>query len=95
MSVFNEFQKLWAERFPQNDDFFAWEDDVRGLLNNHRNKISELQKELEQENLYCIYLEKLLSDVEKIKTGNGVGQGGRGAAENDQVGPNCNTVSQT
>lgn len=72
MSVFNEFQKLWAERFPQNDDFFAWEDDVRGLLNNHRNKISELQKELEQENLYCIYLEKLLSDVEKIKAGNGV-----------------------
>lgn len=91
MSVFHEFQKLWADRFPQNEDFFPWEDDVRTLLNNHRNKISELQKELEQENLYCIYLEKLLSDVEKIKTSsNGGGLDAAAAAppttsETDQV----------
>lgn len=64
MSVFQEFQKLWAERFPWQDD---WEEDVRGLLITHRRKITELQNELEQENLYCSYLEKLLSDVEKIK----------------------------
>lgn len=71
MSVFSEFQKMWTQKFPESSLSSAWENDVRVSLARHRDKIEELTKELEQENLYCMYLEKLLSDVAKIKEAGG------------------------
>uniref|UniRef100_A0A1A9VUF9 Active breakpoint cluster region-related protein n=1 Tax=Glossina austeni TaxID=7395 RepID=A0A1A9VUF9_GLOAU len=71
MSVFNDFQRLWMERFPQSSLSDAWEQDVRASLERHRLKIGELKKELEQETLYVEYLERLLSDVEKYRESGG------------------------
>lgn len=71
MSVFNDFQRLWMERFPQSSLSDAWEQDVRASLERHKLKITELTKELEQETLYVEYLERLLSDVEKYRESGG------------------------
>ncbi|XP_017096185.2 active breakpoint cluster region-related protein isoform X2 [Drosophila bipectinata] len=71
MSVFNDFQRLWMERFPQSSLSDAWELDVRASLERHKVKIHELSKELEQETLYVEYLERLLSDVEKYRATGG------------------------
>ncbi|XP_065364346.1 active breakpoint cluster region-related protein isoform X2 [Calliphora vicina] len=71
MSVFNDFQRLWMERFPQSSLSDAWEQDVRASLERHKLKIAELTKELEQETLYVEYLERLLSDVEKYRESGG------------------------
>jgi len=71
MSVFNDFQRLWMERFPQSSLSDAWEQDVRASLDRHKIKIGELSKELEQETLYVEYLERLLSDVEKYRESGG------------------------
>lgn len=71
MSVFNDFQRLWMERFPQSSLSDAWEQDVRASLERHKSKINELTKELEQETLYVEYLERLLSDVEKYRESGG------------------------
>ena len=40
---------------------------MRASLERHQQKITELTKELEQEELYVEYLERLLSDVEKYR----------------------------
>ncbi|BFG00556.1 active breakpoint cluster region-related protein [Drosophila madeirensis] len=71
MSVFDDFQRLWMQRFPQSSLSDAWEQDVRASLERHRVKITELGKELEQETLYVEYLERLLSDVEKYRASGG------------------------
>ncbi|XP_012156415.1 active breakpoint cluster region-related protein isoform X2 [Ceratitis capitata] len=71
MSVFNDFQRLWMQRFPQSSLSDAWEQDVRASLDRHKQKIVELTKELEQEQLYVEYLERLLSDVEKFRESGG------------------------
>ncbi|KAH8420286.1 hypothetical protein KR009_008776 [Drosophila setifemur] len=71
MSVFDDFQRLWMERFPQSSLSDAWEQDVRASLERHKVKIHELGKELEQETLYVEYLERLLSDVEKYRASGG------------------------
>ncbi|XP_034473522.1 active breakpoint cluster region-related protein isoform X2 [Drosophila innubila] len=71
MSVFNDFQRLWMQRFPQSSLSDAWEQDVRASLERHKIKIAELSKELEQETLYVEYLERLLSDVEKYRESGG------------------------
>ncbi|XP_017852778.1 active breakpoint cluster region-related protein isoform X2 [Drosophila busckii] len=71
MSVFDDFQRLWMQRFPQSSLSDAWEQDVRASLERHKLKISELSKELEQETLYVEYLERLLSDVEKYRESGG------------------------
>uniref|UniRef100_A0A0A1XHH4 Breakpoint cluster region protein n=1 Tax=Zeugodacus cucurbitae TaxID=28588 RepID=A0A0A1XHH4_ZEUCU len=71
MSVFNDFQRLWMQRFPQSSLSDAWEQDVRASLERHKLKIIELTKELEQEQLYVEYLERLLSDVEKFRESGG------------------------
>ncbi|XP_022219147.2 breakpoint cluster region protein isoform X4 [Drosophila obscura] len=71
MSVFDDFQRLWMQRFPQSSLSDAWEQDVRASLERHRLKIAELGKELEQETLYVEYLERLLSDVEKYRASGG------------------------
>ncbi|XP_030380945.1 active breakpoint cluster region-related protein isoform X2 [Scaptodrosophila lebanonensis] len=71
MSVFDDFQRLWVQRFPQSSLSDAWEQDVRASLERHKLKIGELSKELEQETLYVEYLERLLSDVEKYRESGG------------------------
>lgn len=71
MSVFGDFQRLWVQRFPQSSLSDAWEQDVRASLQRHKQKIQELTKELEQETLYVEYLERLLSDVEKLREAGG------------------------
>ncbi|XP_054730679.1 active breakpoint cluster region-related protein isoform X2 [Anastrepha obliqua] len=71
MSVFNDFQRLWMQRFPQSSLSDAWEQDVRASLERHKQKIVELTKDLEQEQLYVEYLERLLSDVEKFRESGG------------------------
>lgn len=65
MSVFSDFQRMWIKRFPQSSLSDAWEQDVRASLQRHKQKITDLSKELEQEQLYVEYLERLLNDVEK------------------------------
>lgn len=59
------------QRFPQSSLSDDWEQDVRGSLERHKQKITELSKELEQETLYVEYLERLLSDVEKYRESGG------------------------
>lgn len=71
MSVFDDFQRMWLMRFPNNSLSNEWEEDVKASLNRHKVKIVELTKELEQEMLYVEYLERLLSDVEKYKSDGG------------------------
>lgn len=67
MSVFNEFQKLWSQKFPNSSLSEEWKEDVRISLEKHKEKIESLEKEIEKEKLYCLYLEKLLSDAESSK----------------------------
>lgn len=67
MSVFSDFQRLWQQKFPDSDLSSAWIEDVKLSLTRHKEKIAELTKELEQEQLYVEYLEKLLNDVEKYR----------------------------
>ncbi|XP_039153833.1 active breakpoint cluster region-related protein isoform X1 [Drosophila simulans] len=71
MSVFDDFQRLWMQRFPQSSLSDAWEQDVRASLERHKVRIIELSKELEQETLYVEYLERLLSDVERYRDSGG------------------------
>lgn len=71
MSVFDDFQRMWLMRFPNNSLSNEWEEDVKASLSRHKIKIVELTKELEQEMLYVEYLERLLSDVEKYKNEGG------------------------
>ncbi|EDX00759.1 active breakpoint cluster region-related protein isoform X2 [Drosophila yakuba] len=71
MSVFDDFQRLWMQRFPQSSLSDAWEQDVRASLERHKVRIIELSKELEQETLYVEYLERLLSDVERYRASGG------------------------
>lgn len=65
MSVFSDFQKMWGSRYGSLSNFVEWDQDVRASLQRHRDKIDELTKELEQEHLYCEYLERLLVEKEK------------------------------
>lgn len=70
MSVFSDFQTLWQQKFPDSDLSSAtrpWIEDVKLSLTRHKEKIAELTKELEQEQLYVEYLERLLDEVEKYR----------------------------
>lgn len=67
MSVFSDFQKAWAQRFPNCELPQAWEEDVRANLVKHRQKAATLREELEKEEFYVEYLENLLADVERVK----------------------------
>lgn len=71
MSVFSDFQRMWMMRFPDNSLSSEWEQDVKSSLHRHKQKISDLSKELEQEMLYVAYLEKLLADVEQFRSNGG------------------------
>ncbi|GLH12881.1 Rho GTPase-activating protein 100F [Gryllus bimaculatus] len=63
MSVFGDFRNVWVQRFPGSDLPAAWEEDVRANLAKHRQKVAELKEELEKEEFYVEYLERLLLDV--------------------------------
>ncbi|CAH1155600.1 unnamed protein product [Phaedon cochleariae] len=67
MSVFGDFQQVWLQRFPDSPLPGAWEEDVRANLAKHKQKVSLLKEELEKEEFYVEYLERLLSDVEQHK----------------------------
>lgn len=67
MSVFGDFQQVWLQRFPESPLPGAWEEDVRANLAKHKQKVSLLKEELEKEEFYVEYLERLLSDVEQHK----------------------------
>ncbi|KAK0160341.1 hypothetical protein PV328_007763 [Microctonus aethiopoides] len=64
MSVFSDFQRVWIERFPDSALPAAWEEDVRANLIKHKQKVTALREELEKEEFYVEYLERLLADVE-------------------------------
>lgn len=67
MSVFGDFQQVWLQRFPESPLPGAWEEDVRANLEKHKQKVSLLKEELEKEEFYVEYLERLLNDVEQHK----------------------------
>lgn len=67
MSVFGDFQQVWLQRFPESPLPGAWEEDVRANLSKHKQKVAVLKEELEKEQFYVEYLERLLSDVEQHK----------------------------
>lgn len=67
MSVFGDFQQVWSQRFPHSTLPAAWEEDVRANLAKHKQKVSLLKEELEKEEFYVEYLERLLHDVEEHK----------------------------
>ncbi|GJQ70902.1 EG:23E12.2 [Trypoxylus dichotomus] len=67
MSVFGDFQQVWLQRFPQSDLPARWEEDVRANLAKHKQKVTTLKEELEKEEVYVEYLERLISDIEENK----------------------------
>ena len=66
-SIFNDFSEAWSQRFPTCELPNAWEDDVRANLSKHKQKVALLKEELEKEEFYVEYLQKLLEDVERVK----------------------------
>lgn len=68
MSVFGDFINVWAQRFPGSSLPAAWEEDTRANLTKHKQKVAVLREELEKEEFYVEYLERLLLDVEKHKS---------------------------
>lgn len=67
MSVFGDFRRVWVKRFPNSDLPAAWEEDVRANLAKHKQKVAVLREELEKEEFYVEYLERLLQDVAASK----------------------------
>ncbi|CAB0036771.1 unnamed protein product [Trichogramma brassicae] len=59
MSVFGDFQKVWEDRFPDSALPSALEEDVRANLVKHKHKVQTLREELEKEEFYVEYLERL------------------------------------
>ncbi|EFA00987.1 active breakpoint cluster region-related protein [Tribolium castaneum] len=67
MSVFNDFQQVWLQRFPDNPLPGAWEEHVKLNLAKHRQKVSMFKEEVRKEEIYVEYLERLLLDIQKHK----------------------------
>ena len=67
-SIFNDFSEAWSQKFPNCELPKAWEDDVRANLTKHQQKVAILKEELEKEEFYVEYLQKLLEDVERVKS---------------------------
>lgn len=63
-SVFSDFCQAWVARFPGSELPAAWEEDVRANLKKHKTKVAILREELEKEEMYVEYLDKLLVDIE-------------------------------
>ncbi|XP_018325417.1 active breakpoint cluster region-related protein [Agrilus planipennis] len=83
MSVFGDFQQVWSQRFPQSSLPAAWEEDVRANLAKHKQKVSLLKEELEKEEFYVEYLERLLHDVEEHKKKLAIGRNGNEKCNED------------
>lgn len=67
MSVFGGFQEVWSQKHPHNALPAAWEEDIRANLEKHKQKVVMLREELDKEEIYVEYLERLLSDIEEKK----------------------------
>ncbi|KAJ3661253.1 hypothetical protein Zmor_005657 [Zophobas morio] len=67
MSVFNDFQQVWLQRFPDNPLPGAWEEHVKLNLAKHKQKVSMFKEEVRKEEIYVEYLERLLLDIQKHK----------------------------
>ena len=82
MSVYAEFHKAWRTRFPGKELPGAWEEDVRANLAKHRARAAVLREDLEKEQFYVEYLERLVEDVQQHSNrGGGEVRGeGEGAA---------------
>ena len=52
-------------RFPGSELPAAWEEDVRANLKKHKTKVAILREELEKEEMYVEYLNKLLVEIEE------------------------------
>ena len=63
--VFTDFCQAWVARFPGSELPAAWEEDVRANLKKHKTKVAILREELDKEEMYVEYLDKLLIDIEK------------------------------
>ena len=63
-SVYSDFCQAWVSRFPHSELPAAWEEDVRANLKKHKSKVAVLREELEKEEMYVEYLDKLLGDIE-------------------------------
>lgn len=72
MSVFGGFQEVWSKKYPHSALPAAWEEDIRANLHKHKQKVSTLREELEKEEIYVEYLERLLSDIEENKKSDAV-----------------------
>ena len=82
MSVFGDFQQVWLQRFPHSDLPARWEEDVRANLAKHKQTVATLKEELEKEEVYVAYLERLLSDIEEKKKIEGEKNAESGNADN-------------
>ena len=63
--VFSDFCQAWVARFPGSELPAAWEEDVRANLKKHKTKVAILREELEKEEMYVEYLNKLLVEIEE------------------------------
>merc|ERR1739838_269699 len=81
----SEFHKAWRARFPGNELPAAWEEDVRANLTKHRAKVALLKEELEKEQFYVEYLERLLEDVQ-LKDSNNSSQNNEGKGVLNEIG---------
>ena len=78
MSVYSDFCQAWVSRFPHSDLPAAWEEDVRANLKKHKAKVAVLKEELEKEEMYVEYLDKLLGDIEAHRKLNPICDNGGG-----------------
>jgi len=62
--TFQDFCQAWTSRFPNSELPAAWEEDVRANLAKHQAQVECLKEELEKEEMYVEYLDKLLTDIE-------------------------------
>ncbi|CAG2167164.1 unnamed protein product [Oppiella nova] len=66
--VLADFSQAWAHRFGHDCQLpTAWEDDVRANLLKHQTRVTTLKHELEKEEFYVQYLQKLLHDADRVK----------------------------
>jgi hypothetical protein len=85
MSVFNDFQQVWLQRFPDNPLPGAWEEHVKLNLAKHKQKVSMFKEEVRKEEIYVEYLERLLLDIQKHKKSEPVESGEQTKNESGDV----------
>ena len=82
--TFQDFCQAWRSRFPHSELPAAWEEDVRANLAKHQAKVDSLREELEKEEMYVEYLDKLLADIEihrqQKRSGETEPEGGSGSS---------------